>query len=97
MLSSKLNQTWYWHRASDPGSRAHATYGNEPEEWDVSAEQPADLVIIQMGGNDHRHPNDVPGRDFYHGYVTMIEDIHRVWPKATVVIMVCVCLHIPIY
>lgn len=64
-------------------------YGDEPEIYDVAAEQPADLVIIQMGGNDHRHPNEIPGLDFYHAYVDMIEDVHRVWPKATVVIMVC--------
>ncbi|KAJ5151143.1 Esterase SGNH hydrolase-type subgroup [Penicillium canariense] len=79
--------TWYWHRASDPGSRAHAFYGNEPEKWDVEAEQPADLVLIQMGGNDHRHPNEVPGKDFYNAYVDMIEDIHRVWPHAVVLIV----------
>ncbi|KAG0161577.1 hypothetical protein PDIDSM_9111 [Penicillium digitatum] len=44
---------WYWHRASDPGSRAHSIYDRNPEEWDVRAEQPADLVIIQMGEDIH--------------------------------------------
>jgi lysophospholipase L1-like esterase len=66
-------------------------YGADPEVWDVTAEQPADLVIIQMGGNDHRRPNEIPGRDFYHAYVNMIEDIHLAWPKATVLLMVCFC------
>ncbi|GLI78736.1 hypothetical protein PoHVEF18_007057 [Penicillium ochrochloron] len=79
--------TWYWHQASDPGSRANAFYGNEPEKWDVNAEQPADLVLIQMGGNDHRHPNEVPGKDFYHAYVDMIDDIHSAWPHAVVLII----------
>lgn len=83
-----ISQTWYWHRASDPGSRASQFYGNNPETWDVNAEQPADLVLIQMGGNDHRHPNEVPGKDFYHAYVDMIEDIHHVWPHAVVLIVV---------
>ncbi|OOQ88723.1 acetylxylan esterase [Penicillium brasilianum] len=79
--------TWYWHQASDPGSRAHQFYGNEPERWDVTAEQPADLVLIQMGGNDFRHPNEVPGKDFYHAYVDLIEDIHSAWPHAVVLIV----------
>ncbi|EAA63262.1 hypothetical protein AN3294.2 [Aspergillus nidulans FGSC A4] len=78
---------WYWHRASDPGSRARNMYGGEPEEWDVTAEQPADLVIIQMGGNDHRHPNEIPGENFYQGYVDLIENIHQHWPDASIVIM----------
>ncbi|KAL4907761.1 hypothetical protein BDW74DRAFT_148067 [Aspergillus multicolor] len=78
---------WYWHRASDPGSRARDMYGHEPEEWDVTAEQPADLVIIQMGGNDHRHPNEIPGENFFQGYVDLIENIHKHWPDASIVIM----------
>ncbi|CAG8135257.1 unnamed protein product [Penicillium salamii] len=78
---------WFWHHASDPGSRASAAYGHEPEEWDVGVEQPADLVIIQMGGNDHRHPNDIPGRNYYHAYVNLVDDIHSVWPHAVVILM----------
>ncbi|KKK22393.1 hypothetical protein ARAM_002234 [Aspergillus rambellii] len=78
---------WYWHRASDPGSRARDMYGSEPEEWNVQAEQPADLVIIQMGGNDHRHPNNIPGENFYQGYVDLIENIHHHWPGAEIVLM----------
>lgn len=84
-----LNQTWFWHHASDPGVRAGATYGGEPEEYDVTAEQPADLVILQMGGNDHRPPNEIPGDKFEEAYIEMIEDIHNVWPHADVVLMVC--------
>ncbi|KAJ5621322.1 Esterase SGNH hydrolase-type subgroup [Penicillium herquei] len=79
--------TWYWNRASDPGSRSRAFYPDGPEVWDNSAEQPADLVIIQMGGNDYRHPNEIPGRNFYHAYVELIDDIHRTWPHAVVLIM----------
>lgn len=63
-------------------------YGGEPEEWDVTAEQPADLVIIQMGGNDHRHPNEIPGENFFDGYIEVIEDVHKAWPDASIVIMV---------
>lgn len=55
----------------------------------MKAEQPADLVIIQMGGNDHRHPNEIPGRDYYHAYVELVEDIHSNWPNAIILLMVC--------
>lgn len=79
--------TWYWHRASDPGSRSRQIYPEEPEIFDNSAEQPADLVLIQMGGNDFRHPNEIPGRNFYHAYVELIEDIHKTWPNAIVLIV----------
>jgi hypothetical protein len=41
-----------------------------------------------MGGNDHRHPNEVPGKDFYDAYVDMIDDIHSAWPHAVVLIIV---------
>lgn len=64
-------------------------YGPEPEEFDVGAGQPADLVLIQMGGNDHRPPNEIAAPDFYHAYIDMIEDVHRTWPHATVLIVVC--------
>lgn len=84
------SQTWYWHRAPDPGSRSHSMYnGDNFEKWDVEAEQPADLVIVQMGGNDHRHPNEIPGPDFYYAYVELIEDIHKTWPHSIILIMVC--------
>ncbi|RAH68065.1 SGNH/GDSL hydrolase family protein [Aspergillus aculeatinus CBS 121060] len=79
--------TWWWNRASDPGARAHQFYGDNPPAFDNSAEQPADLVFIQMGGNDWRHPNEVPGDKFYQAYVDMVEEIHRVWPKAEIVLM----------
>ncbi|KAL4945644.1 hypothetical protein BDV06DRAFT_184426 [Aspergillus oleicola] len=78
---------WWWHHASDPGSRAREMYDHEPEEYDVTAEQPADLVIIQMGGNDHRNPNNIPGENFFQGYVDLIENIHQHWPDAEIVIM----------
>ncbi|KAJ5805959.1 Esterase SGNH hydrolase-type subgroup [Penicillium pulvis] len=84
---SAHGMTWYWHRASDPGGRSRAFYPEEPEIFDNSAEQPADLVIIQLGGNDHRHPNEIPPRDFYHAYVNLIEDIHSTWPHAVILIM----------
>lgn len=78
---------WFWHRASDPGVRAQAMYGKDPEKFDVKGDQPADLVIIQMGGNDHRKPNEISGDDYFHDYVRLVDDIHHTWPKATIVLM----------
>lgn len=78
---------WYWHRASDPGSRARATFGDDPEEFDVKGDQATDLFLIQMGGNDHRHPNEIPGRNYYHAYVELIDDLHRTHPHATVLLV----------
>lgn len=85
-------QTWYWHRASDPGTRSREAYpDNSMEVWDNNAEQPADLVVIQLGGNDHRHPNEIPPENFYHAYIELINDIHATWPNARVIVMVCNC------
>lgn len=86
-----FDQPWYWHSAADPGSRSRDMYPfpEGPEKWNVSAEQPADLVLIQMGGNDHRAPNEIPGRNFYSAYIDLIEDIHRTWPNAIVLLVVC--------
>ena len=60
----------------------------EPEIWDNSAQQPADLVLIQLGGNDYRPPNEIPGRNFYDAYLDLIEDIHGTWPNAIILIVV---------
>ncbi|KAL4888512.1 SGNH hydrolase-type esterase domain-containing protein [Aspergillus ambiguus] len=78
---------WFWHRASDPGVRAQALYGDDPERFDVNGSQPADLVIIQMGGNDYRKPNEISGDDYYHDYVRLVDDIIHTWPRATIVLM----------
>lgn len=78
---------WYWHKASDPGSRAREFFGDEPEDFDVKGDQPTDLFLIQMGGNDHRHPNEIPGRNYFHTYVELIDDIHRNHPHATVLLV----------
>ncbi|KAK1149146.1 hypothetical protein N8T08_006366 [Aspergillus melleus] len=78
---------WWWHRASDPGTRAREMYDHDPEEFDVRRDQDADLVVIQMGGNDHRSPNEISGPDFYHDYIRLIDDIHGIWPKAIVIVM----------
>ncbi|XRM45749.1 hypothetical protein ABZX51_008823 [Aspergillus tubingensis] len=79
--------THQWFYASDAGVRANATYGNQPEKWDFSAHRAADLVIIDLGTNDHRAVNDIPGSTFYDSYVELVTSVHETWPNAQIVIM----------
>ncbi|SPB42536.1 unnamed protein product [Aspergillus niger] len=79
--------THQWFYASDAGVRANATYGNQPEKWDFSAHRAADLVIIDLGTNDHRAVNDIPGSTFYDSYVELVTSVHETWPDAQIVIM----------
>lgn len=96
IILTNTSQGWYWHRASDPGSRARATFGDDPEEFDVKGDQATDLFLIQMGGNDHRHPNEIPGRNYYHAYVELINDLHSTHPHATVLLVVRLIFRSPI-
>lgn len=84
-----MEQTHQWKYASDVGDRANATYGTHPEKWDFTAHKPADLVVINLGTNDHRDPNNLPGETFAASYVDLIETVHETWPAADVVLMVC--------
>lgn len=64
-------------------------YNGVPPEFDVRTDgQPADLVVIQMGGNDHRPPNEISAEDYQRAYIDLIEDVHQIWPEATVLIVV---------
>lgn len=55
------------------------------------------MVIIQMGGNDHRIPNEISGQNYYNAYVDLVNDIHTIWPNASVVLMVCSKLRTPVH
>ncbi|KAE8369228.1 SGNH hydrolase-type esterase domain-containing protein [Aspergillus caelatus] len=79
--------TYQWSRASDVGDRANAAFGDKPESWNFTAHRVADLVIINLGTNDGRTGNDIPGDDYYQSYVKMVENVHSVWPDAQIVLM----------
>jgi lysophospholipase L1-like esterase len=64
-------------------------YGDEPPNWDFKAQQPADLVVINIGTNDNNPANNVPSEDYFNDYVKLVADIHRIWPHAQIVLMVC--------
>ena len=61
----------------------------EPEPWDFSKQQAADLVIINLGTNDANAANNVSASTYVEHYKRLIQGVHGVWPDAQVVIMVC--------
>ncbi|KAK2758326.1 hypothetical protein FQN54_004174 [Arachnomyces sp. PD_36] len=79
-------QEYQWYKTSDTSSRAAKIYGNEPEIWDFSTKTPADLVVINLGTNDYNEANNVTGEDFTKSYISLIDGVHEVWPKAQIVI-----------
>ncbi|KAL4867982.1 hypothetical protein BDV12DRAFT_186266 [Aspergillus spectabilis] len=80
-------QIYQWYRTSDTSSRAAEIYGDNPPKWDFKAQQPADLVVINIGTNDNNPANNVSVTDYYNTYVDLINGVHRVWPKAQIVLM----------
>jgi hypothetical protein len=45
-------------------------------------------VVINIGTNDNNPTNNVSSTDYYNDYVTLVGNIHRIWPKADIVLMV---------
>ncbi|KAI9373476.1 SGNH hydrolase-type esterase domain-containing protein [Aspergillus egyptiacus] len=86
-FANPRGQSYQWYRTSDTSPRAQEIYGNEPPDWDFRAQQPADLVVINIGTNDHDPVNNIPSERFYTDYVKLVTDIHRIWPKAQIVLM----------
>lgn len=61
----------------------------EPEPWDFSKQQAADLVVINLGTNDANVANNVSASTYVENYKRLVQGVHGVWPDAQVVIMVC--------
>ncbi|KAL4926379.1 SGNH/GDSL hydrolase family protein [Aspergillus undulatus] len=80
-------QTYQWYRTSDTSPRATEIYGENPPDWDFGAQQPADLVVIHIGTNDNNPAINVPAADYFKDYVKLVDDIHRIWPDAQIVLM----------
>lgn len=62
---------------------------NEPEPWNFSKQQAADLVVINLGTNDANVANNVSASTYVEHYKRLIQGVHGVWPDAQVIIMVC--------
>ncbi|KAL4916161.1 SGNH hydrolase-type esterase domain-containing protein [Aspergillus aurantiobrunneus] len=80
-------QIYQWYRTSDTSPRAAEIYGESPPDWDFNAQQPADLVVINIGTNDNNSANNVSSTDYYNDYVKLVNDIHKIWPEAQIVLM----------
>ncbi|KKK18229.1 hypothetical protein ARAM_002979 [Aspergillus rambellii] len=84
---SSRGMTYAWYYTSDVGVRAQNAYGDNPEPWNFTSQQSADLAVIDLGTNDARYPNEIPGDHFVSSYVELINTVHKVWPEAQVVLM----------
>ncbi|KAL4954700.1 GDSL-like lipase/acylhydrolase domain protein [Aspergillus filifer] len=80
-------QSYQYYRTSDTSPRAYEIYGEDHPNWDFSSQQPADLVVINIGTNDNNPAINVPGTDYYNDYVQLVESLHAIWPDAQVVLM----------
>ncbi|KAL2817524.1 SGNH hydrolase-type esterase domain-containing protein [Aspergillus cavernicola] len=78
---------YQWYRTSDTSPRARDIYGENPPNWYFRGQQPADLVVINIGTNDNNSANNVSSTDYYNDYVKLVGDIHKIWPKAQIVLM----------
>lgn len=61
---------------------------DNPEPWNFTQQQDADLVIINLGTNDANSANNVSSETYVESYKRLIEGVHGVWPSAQVIIMV---------
>ncbi|RDW58958.1 SGNH/GDSL hydrolase family protein [Aspergillus mulundensis] len=80
-------QTYQYYKTSDTSPRAAKIHGDDPPDWDFSAQQPADLVVINIGTNDNNPANNVSSTDYFNDYVNLVSNIHGIWPDAQIVLM----------
>lgn len=85
-----------WYYTSDTSPRAAQIWGDEPELWDFSKQDEADLVVINLGTNDGNEVNNVTSAEYVAQYTLMIEGIHAVWPNAQIILMVSLILWLSI-
>ncbi|KAJ9155552.1 Lipase, GDSL-like protein [Pleurostoma richardsiae] len=80
-------QVHQWFYTSDTSGRAINMYGDNPEPWNFSTQQSADLVIINIGTNDQNSYNNVTTETYVDSLTKLIQGVHGVWPEAQVVLM----------
>ncbi|MCJ1288074.1 hypothetical protein MMC26_007427 [Xylographa opegraphella] len=80
-------QTYQWLHTSDTSGRAIEIWGDNPELWNFTAHQQANVVVINLGTNDNNTSNNITGPEFYQSYIQMIEEVHSVWPKAQIILI----------
>ena len=58
-----------------------------PEPWNFSAYNPADIVIINLGTNDNNTANNVSTSTYVSSYTKLVNNVHTKYPKAQIVLM----------
>ncbi len=67
---------------------AHSTTLDNPEPWDFSKHPAADLVVINIGTNDHNEHNNVTASSYITALTKLVQGVHGKWPQAKVIVMV---------
>ncbi|RPA85662.1 SGNH hydrolase [Ascobolus immersus RN42] len=80
-------QVHQWAYTSDGNVRQNETWGNKPEKWNFKKQQPADIVIINLGTNDNNTANGVKNEDYVRSYKQLIDNVHSVFPRAQIIAM----------
>ncbi|KAK4232281.1 SGNH hydrolase-type esterase domain-containing protein [Podospora fimiseda] len=80
-------QSHQWFYTSDTGGRAYQIHGENPEPWDFSKHPAADIVVINIGTNDHNTHNNVSTEDYIDALTKLVQGVHGKWPKAQVIVM----------
>ncbi|KAF1996161.1 acetylxylan esterase [Amniculicola lignicola CBS 123094] len=80
-------QTYQWLQTSDTSWRASQLYGKDPEPWNFSKDQPADIVLINLGTNDNNTANYNDPAAYYTSYIKLVSSIHETYPDAQIILM----------
>ncbi|KXX79261.1 hypothetical protein MMYC01_203980 [Madurella mycetomatis] len=80
-------QVHQWFYTSDTSYRASVIHGDDPEPWDFGKHPAADLVVINIGTNDHNEANNVSTEAYIDALTKIIQGVHGKWPKAQVIVM----------
>jgi lysophospholipase L1-like esterase len=62
-------------------------YGDKPEPWDFEGKKKSDIVVVNLGTNDNNTANHVSNAAYQSAYIKLVEDIHRVYPQAQIILM----------
>ncbi len=74
-------------------TRASRLVVDNPEPWDFSKHPAADLVVINIGTNDHNAHNNVSTAAYIEALTKLIQGVHGKWPQAQVIVMVRILDH----
>ncbi|KAH6628381.1 Lipase, GDSL-like protein [Chaetomium tenue] len=80
-------QVHQWFYTADTSHRASVIHGDNPEPWDFKKHPAADIVVINIGTNDHNQANNVSTEAYIDALTKIIQGVHGKYPKAQVIVM----------